>query len=293
MLTQFSDQIADAVDAVAPAVVQVHGAARPATGLVFADNVVLTTMRALGRDDRARIRRDDGSVLEGQLLGWDPTTRIALLSVPDLALPPLAPSLVEPRVGHFAIAVARSWSNAVTASAGLVSVIGGPLRTGRRRAIERVIRTSAPMHDGFAGGAFLNARGELIGVATAASIRGLGVVIPAPIAWSAATALLQHGTVKRGHLGIAVQAVRVSQKQADVAGRGEAILVVAVQTGSSAAEAGLLVGDVLLSLDGQDLHAPDDLLELLKGDRVGRAVELAVIRGGAPATLTATIAERP
>jgi len=85
---------------------------------------------------------------------------------------------VRARVGHLALAVARSWSNVVTASAGIVSVIGGPLPTGRRRAIDQVIRTTAPMHDGFAGGAFLDTSGGLIGIATAAAIRGLGVVIP-------------------------------------------------------------------------------------------------------------------
>jgi len=292
MLTQFSDQIADAVAAVAPAVVQVHGSARPASGLVFADNVVLTTMRALGREDHAQIRRHDGVVFDGQLAGWDPTTRIALLRVPELGVSPVIPGGKEPRVGNIAIAVARSWSNAITATAGVVSVIGGPLPTGRRRAIERVIRTSAPMHEGFAGGAFLDASGALIGVTTAASIRGLGVVIPAPIVWDAATKVLEHGTVKRGYLGIAVQPVRVSQKQAEVAGRDEAVLVVAVKEGSPAAGAGLLVGDVLLSLDGQVLGTPDDLLELLQGDRVGRSVELGIVRGNTPTTVTTVIAER-
>src|SRR6266403_257166 len=98
-------------------------------------------------------------------------------------------SRAAPRVGHLALAVARSWSNVVTASAGIVSVIGGPLPTGRRRAIDEVIRTTAPMHDGFAGGAFLDTAGGLVGVATAAAIRGLGIVIPASIAWRTLAAL--------------------------------------------------------------------------------------------------------
>src|SRR5207244_7968303 len=109
--------------------------------------------------------------------------------------------------GHLALAVARSWSNAVTATAGIVSVIGGPLPTGRRRAIDEVIRTTAPMHDGFAGGAFLDTSGGLIGIATASEIRGLGVVIPAAIAWQTGATLLAHGGLKRGFLGIAGQPV--------------------------------------------------------------------------------------
>src|SRR6186713_1126851 len=125
---------------------------------------------------------------------WDgtppPTSRCC-------ARPALTPGSTPPRVGHLALAIARSWSNALTASAGIVAVIGGPLPTGRRRAIDEVIRTTAPMHDGFSGGAFVDAGGALIGVTTAARIRGLGVVIPASIAWKTAATVLEHGGVKR------------------------------------------------------------------------------------------------
>src|SRR5438876_3939015 len=103
----------------------------------------------------------------------------------------MALATTDARVGHLALAVARSWSNALTASAGIVSVIGGPLPTGRRRAIDEVIRTTAPMHDGFAGGAFVDTTGGLVGVTTASAIRGLGVVIPAAIAWQTAATVVQ------------------------------------------------------------------------------------------------------
>src|SRR5882672_584524 len=174
LLSSFSNQLADAVSAATPSVVQVQGRRRPASGLVYADNVVLTTVRALGREDGLHVRRDDGATLDAELAGWDPTTSLAVLRVPGLAAPPIAPAASSPRVGHLAIAVARSWSNVVTASAGIVSVIGGPLPTGRHRAIDQVIRTTAPMHDGFAGGAFLDTSGGLVGIATSAEIRSLG-----------------------------------------------------------------------------------------------------------------------
>src|SRR5262245_21141681 len=201
LLSTFSTQLADAVASAAPSVVQVQGRRRPASGLVYADGVVLTTVRALGREDGVRVRRHDGTVLDAELAGWDPTTSLALLRVAGLDAPPLVPADAKARVGQLALALARSWSNAVTASAGLVSVIGGPLATGRRRSIDEVIRTSAPMHDGFSGGAFLAVDGGLLGVTTAASIRGLGVVIPAGIAWRTAATLAEHGSLKRGYLG--------------------------------------------------------------------------------------------
>src|SRR5205807_10138147 len=112
---------------------------------------------------------------------------------------------------------------AVTASAGIVSVIGGPLRTGHRRAIDQVIRTTAPMHDGFAGGAFLDTSGALVGIATAEAIRGLGVGIPASIAWKTAATVLEPGSLKRGFLGLAGQPVSLAENQPGASGRETAL----------------------------------------------------------------------
>jgi serine protease DegQ len=293
LLTTFSNQLADGVAAAAPSVVQVQGRRRPASGLVYADNVVLTTVRALGRGDAPHVRRDDGRTLDAELAGWDPTTSLAVLRVPGLETRPIAPAASPVRVGHLALAVARSWSNAVTASAGIVSVIGGPLRTGHRRAIDQVIRTTAPMHDGFAGGAFLDTSGALVGITTAAAIRGLAVVIPASTAWKTAATVLEHGSLKRGFLGLAGQPVALGENQPGAGGREQALLVVGVTSGSPAAAAGVLIGDVLLEFDGHAVESPEELLDLLLGDRVGRAVPVSVLRGGALTDLTVTVGERP
>src|SRR4029078_4772129 len=102
LLATFSNQLADAVAAAAPSVVQVQGRRRPASGLVYADNVVLTTVRALGRDDGLHVRRDDGTTLAAELAGWDPTTGLAVLRVADLAARPITPTATTPRVGHLA-----------------------------------------------------------------------------------------------------------------------------------------------------------------------------------------------
>jgi S1-C subfamily serine protease len=293
MLSELSNRMADAIAAAAPSVVQVHGRRRPASGLVYADNVVVTTMGALGREDGLRVRRDDGRAFDAELAGWDPATSLAVLRVADIGAPPLVPAKAAARVGHLTLAVARSWSNAVTASAGIVSVIGGPLPTGRRRAIQQVIRTTAPMHDGFAGGAVLDASGSLIGVATAAAIRGSGVVIPAAIAWTAAAAVLEHGGPRRGYLGIAGQPVTLPAAQREDESRKGALLVVGVTDGSPASRGGVLLGDIVLASDRRPIESPEDLLDLLTGDRIGQAVTLRVLRGGQPQDVVVTIGERP
>jgi S1-C subfamily serine protease len=293
LLTTFSNTLADTVAAAAPAVVQVQGRRRPVSGLVYADNTVVTMARALGREDGVRVRRHDGHMLDAEVAGWDPTTGLAVLRVGGLEARSLTPAAAPARVGHIGLAIARSWSNAVTASAGIVSVIGGPLATGRRRAIDHVLRTTAPMHDGFAGGAFVDTTGALLGVTTAAAIRGLGVVIPASIAWQTAAGILEHGGLKRGYLGISGQTARLAAHQRDAIGRDEALVVVGVPAGSPAAAAGVLVGDVLFELDGHAIGSPEHLLDLLTGERVGRQAALRLLRGGAVVDLGVTIGERP
>jgi S1-C subfamily serine protease len=292
-LATLSNSLADAVASAAPAVVQVLGRRRPASGVVHADGIVLTMIRALGREDGLNIRRQDGETLEAELVGWDPSTSLAVLRAGGLGLTPITPAATGPRVGHLGVAVARSWSNATTASAGIVSVIGGPLATGRGRAIEQVLRTTAPMHDGFAGGAFIDTSGALLGITTATAIRGLGVVIPSSIAWKAASGIVEHGRLKRGYLGIAGQPVRLPDAQR-LAGTPEtALLVVGVTSDSPAASAGILVGDVLVEFDGHAVGSPEDLLELLVGDRVGRQITLRLLRGGKAHDVSVTVHERP
>ena len=215
-----------------------------------------------------------------------------MLRAAGLSVEPARQSTAEPRVGHIAVAIARSWSNAVTASAGIVAVIGGPLATGRRRSIEQVLRTSAPMHDGFAGGAFVDASGAVAGITTAGAIRGLGVVIPASIAWRAASDVGRHGRPRRGYLGIAGQPVDLSERQQGGAAHDRGLLIVGITPGGPADGAGLLIGDVLIEFDGQPVSAPEDLLDLLTADRVGRAVKTRLLRAGAPRDVTVTVAER-
>ena len=286
-LQTLSDQLADVVAAIAPSVVQVQRA----SGVVFADDAVLTNARALGGDDDLHVRTHDGRTLDAELRGWDPATGLAVLRAGGLGAAAATPSAHPARIGNLAVAVARSWSNAVTASVGIVSVIGGPLRTGRGRSIDQVIRTTAPMHEGFAGGAFVDVAGGVLGIATSAAIRGLGVIIPASIAWATAKQLLENGRIPRGYLGVAGQVVRLAERQRND-GREQALLVTEVRSGSPAEQAGLLVGDVITLFDGQPVETPEDLLELLSGDRIGKPAALRIVRADNVKDVTVTIGER-
>jgi S1-C subfamily serine protease len=292
-LAAFSDQLADAVAGVAPSVVQVQGRRRPVSGVVYTADAVLTTVRALGREDGVTVTDANGRSSAAELAGWDPASGLAVLKTSGLALTPAPVADAPVRVGQLALAVARSWSNATTASAGIVAVIGGPLRTGRGRSIEQIVRVTAPMHDGFSGGAVVDASGRLVGIATAAQIRGLGVVIPAAIAWKSAAHVLAHGRPKVGFLGVSGQAVALPERQRGETSRDRGLLVLAVTPGGPADAASILIGDVIVEFDGHAITSTDDLLALLSGDRIGRAHGLRVLRGGAVLDVTVTVAERP
>jgi S1-C subfamily serine protease len=292
-LGSFSEALADIVAAVAPQVVQVQGRRRPASGVVYAANSVITSARALGRDDHLKIRTADDRTLDAELAGWDPATGLAVLRTADLGVTPAPVGQTRPRVGNIVVALARSWSNAITASTGIVAIIGGPLRTGRRRSIDEVIRTTAPMHDGFAGGPLIDTSGRVIGISTASEIRGLGVVIPASIAWASAAGVLQHGSPGRGFLGLAGQQVRLTERQAKDVSRERGLLILGVTGGSPADQASVLVGDILLDFDGRAIESPEELLDLLSGDRVGRSITARLLRGGSVQELAVTVGKRP
>src|SRR5438552_1206415 len=119
-LLTISNQMADTVAAIAPSVAHVLGRRRPASGVVYASDVVLTTVRALRREDGLHVRTGDGRTLDAELAGWDPATGLAVLRAPGLNVAAAAAADAPARVGHLAVAVARSWSNALTASAGIV-----------------------------------------------------------------------------------------------------------------------------------------------------------------------------
>lgn len=291
-LIELSNQLADAVEGAARYVLQVRGRRwRPAAGVVFADRRVLAADHAVEQDEDLTVRTHDGRVLAATVAGRDPSSDLAVLDVADLTVQPAAPSPASPRVGHLAIAVGRSWSGAVIAGSGVISSVGGPWRTGRGPGVEQVIRTDITPYAGFTGGALLAADGSLLGVASGILLRGLSLAIPAAIAWPLAQGLARHGGMRRAFLGIAGQPVRLSEAQhPGVRTRG--ILVVNVSDDSPAHRTGLMVGDVLLSLDGQPTEDPDALLSLLTADLVDRAVRVEILRAGTPRTVEVTLGNK-
>jgi S1-C subfamily serine protease len=289
-LEQFSDQLASIVDRAAGAVVQVHGHRRPAAGVVFGDGLILTPVTAT--DDRVTVHTGDNQAHEGVVLGRAANMGLTVVRVEGLARPALD-AAPEPKPGNLGIAIGRTWSGGVMASLAPITVVGGPLRTGRSGSIERVIRIQQAPHGALTGGALVDASGRALGVITGFAIRGTTVVIPASLAWAAASTASTQGGVTQGFLGVSSLAVALPERQRGGRAQEYGLLVSHVVGGSPAEAGGLLIGDVIVGFDGDALQEPEDMVTRLRGNRIGKAVPLTVVRGTSVVDVTVTVGERP
>ncbi len=301
LLIELSHQMADAVESAARSVVQVRSRRwRPAAGVVFAREHVLVSDHAIEHEEDITVRvapaagagaDSKSAALAATLAGRDSSTDLAVLKVPGLDAPAVAPSAAPARVGQLAVAVGRSWSGGVVSALAMVSSIGGPWRSGRGPAVEEVLRTDLTPYPGFTGGALLAPDGAIVGVTTGILLRGLSLAIPAAAAWSIADTLARHGRMRRAFLGVGGQPVHLPESQR-AGGHGRGILVVTVSDDSPARRDGLLVGDVLLTFNGHAVEDPETLLGLLTGDLIGRPVAIEILRAGGVRSINVTLAER-
>ncbi|MEJ2598426.1 MAG: trypsin-like peptidase domain-containing protein [Anaerolineales bacterium] len=294
-LTALSDAMAEAVEKAGAATVTVDARRRmPASGIVFGTNLVLTADHVVEREDDIRIVLPNGNRVGARLAGRDPGSDLALLHTDGdgLAVAESAPQAA--RIGQFVLALGRPSDEGVQASLGVVSAVGGPVRTGRGGLLEHYLRTDTIPYPGFSGGPLINTDGQVLGLNTSGLARGASLTIPVPFAWQVAESLAQHGSVRRGYLGIRSQPVALPVAQRQALGREQSagLLLVGVEENSPAARAGLLVGDILVALSGDPITDPDELLTKLVGALVDQPTELEVLRGGRPQTITVTIGER-
>jgi S1-C subfamily serine protease len=284
-----STDISAAVEKAAPSVVQVHGRRRVAAGIVIPNNLILTP--AIADEDTVAVYTGGGHTVEGAVLGRIANLGLTVVRVEALDRSPLA-AAGEPKPGHLGVAIGRTWSGGVMAALAPVAVVGGPLRTGRASAIDRVIRIQHAPHGALNGGALIDPSGGALGIITSMAIRGTTVVIPASIAWEAAKRVASEGGARQGFLGVSSMPVPLPERQR--AGRAQAygLLVSQVAANSPAEAGGLLVGDVIVGFAGDPVEEPEELMTRLRGDHIGKAVPITVIRGAAAQDVTVTIGER-
>lgn len=292
VLKNLSSDLAETVDIAGASIVRVEARRRmPATGIVWsADGVIVTSHHVVERDDNIKIGLPDGSSVDAALIGRDPTTDIAVLrAAANLTVPTWA-EFDALKVGHLVLALGRP-GKTVQATLGVISALGESWRTHAGGNIDHYLQTDVVMYPGFSGGALVSAGGVILGMNSSALARGVSVTLPTATIRGVVNTLVTHGRVRRGFLGVKAQPVQLSANIAAEVGQETGLLLAGVEPDSPAEQGGLLLGDTLVTFDGAAVRHMDDLLALLSGDRVGRAVAVRIVRGGQLQTVNVTIGE--
>lgn len=232
---------------------------------------------------------------QAKLVGADPSLDLAVLKIEGNNFPtlPLGDSN-RIRVGNWVIAIGSPFGLEDTVTIGVISAKERPLEIDNRT-FEHLLQTDASINPGNSGGPLLNLNGEVIGINTAisAQAQGIGFAIPTSTVKEVLDELIQQGKVKRPWLGVQIQPV--TQDIASYLGYegSEGAVVYGVVSGGSAQKAGIKQGDIVLSIDGNKIASPDDLIKTMQKKKVGSQVEVEVLREGKRIKISVQVAERP
>ncbi len=315
LLDAYSRAVIDVVDRVGPAVVRIDVKAKDAraggtgSGVIVApDGLVLTNShvvsgqgangRAAGGVPQVTVATVDGRNLTARVVGDDPDTDLALLRI-DAPVTLPAAALGNSKLlkrGQLVIAIGNPLGFELTVTTGVVSALGRSLRARSGRLIDDVIQTDAALNPGNSGGPLVSSRGEVVGINTAVIVGAQGIcfAVAANTANFVLGELVRHGRVRRAYIGIAAQQIAIPRRLRHAAEltQESAVLAASVETGSPAERAGVKSRDIILRLDGAAITGGDDLIRLLAGDKIGRTVEIDILRSGSRLLLPLVPEER-
>ena len=300
LLDAYSEAVASAAERVSPSVANIEvfrgqgGNATPAgtgSGFVFTpDGFVLTNAHVVGHAQGIRVTLLDGRRIDGELIGSDPHSDIAVvrISAPGLTAARLGDSS-RLRVGQVAIAIGSPYGFQCTVTAGVVSALGRSLRSQSGRLIDDVIQTDAALNPGNSGGPLLNSSGEVIGVNTAVILPAQGIcfAIGVNTAQYVAARLIRDGRIVRAYVGVAGMTVPLHRRLVRFyrLAAETGVMVASTEPGSPAHKAGLKEHDIIVAYGTHPVTAIDDLYRFLSEEQVGQTAELTVIRGTEKLTL--------
>jgi S1-C subfamily serine protease len=291
MLTELANALAARVETAKNAVVAVRAReARHLTGLVWQPGIVVVSEQALPRKDEFELVAPGGSILAAQVAGRDPSTNIAILKTAE---PLVAPALAaaDAHVGAVALAIGADGVGGASARLGIVNLAGGEWHSRRGGLIERRIVLDITLAHCEEGGPVFDAAGACLGMSTFGP-RGQVIVIPHATLARVVPQLVKDGHIARGWLGVALHAVAVPDALRESADETSGMMVMSVVENGPAAQAGIVAGDIILSVDGISAHRFRKIARHFGGDSIGRRADVRLIRGGAVVTVQTTIAER-
>jgi S1-C subfamily serine protease len=294
-LAALSDDLAEAVSHAGRSVVAINARRRiPSSGVLWRDNVIVAANHTITRDEDVSVTLPDGSTVPATLAGRDQATDLAVLRVdsPTPAVRRAGDDRLQ--VGRVVLAVGRPGPQ-VTAALGIISAVGGEWRTWHGGRIDRFVRLDLSVYDGFSGSPLVETDGGVLGINTSGLSRASALTIPTATVDRVVAELIERGHIARGYLGLAVQPVRLpdAMRQSLSVSGAVGLVVINLETNGPAERAGLLLGDILIGLDGREVSDPSDLLALLASARAGAEVALRIVRAGAVQQVTVSVGERP
>jgi S1-C subfamily serine protease len=296
-LIELSNALAQITERAAASAVAVHTEARgSSSGVVWRPGIIVTAEHALQRDEDIQVTLGDGRVAAATLAGRDPSTDLAALKCEDASAKALefgeASSL---KAGSLTLIVGRTRASGPVAALGVVSLATAERRNWTGGNISPYIRLDVGLQPTSIGGAVVGADGSVVGIATPRFARFGAIVIPASTVHRVLDALLEKGHIPRGYLGAGLQHVRLPDAIRGTLQRKEktAVIVLEVDPDGPAHKAGIIIGDVLVSLGGQPVIHLQDVQSQLRPESIGKPLAVKIVRGGVLKDLNITIAERP
>ena len=291
-LVQFSDALAARVEFTKPTAVALRlSHERYVSGIVWRPDALVASEQSLPRRDEFEVVIAGGAVTTAKVAGRDSSTNIAVLRAQE----PLASSSIttsEARAGAVVIAIGADGTGGASARLGVVNTAGPEWHSSRGGLIDRRIALDIRLARSEEGGPIFDAAGNCIGMSTFGP-RGQVLVIPAATIDRIVPTLLKDGRVARGWLGVTLQAVAVPDALRETVDQSSGLMVMSVVENGPAAQAGIVAGDIILSVDRTSTHRFRKIARYFGSESIGRKAELRVIRSGTVVTVKTTIAERP
>ncbi|MGA8029453.1 MAG: S1C family serine protease [Bryobacteraceae bacterium] len=295
-LSGLSQALIELVEKTVSGVVAVKAAPyRVVSGLAIGEDLIAVTDHSLRREDRIPVQAADGTQGGATILGRDPSVDLAVLRVDGWKLNMLqAADAASLKTGALAAVIGLTIDVGPTASLGILGAVGGSRRTWRGGTLDSFIRLDVNLYPSQSGAAVVDFEGKLIGLATPALLRHSAVAVPTATLRRMAEELLKQGRIRHGYLGVGLQPVALLVTLREKIGiTSEAgLMVMSVEPESPADQAGLQLGDILLSLDGNPIGDIDELQTALRGDAVGRTVTAGLLRAGEKTEALITVSER-
>ncbi|PYP78823.1 MAG: LuxR family transcriptional regulator [Gemmatimonadetes bacterium] len=288
-LTELSSRLSAAVEQIGGHVVAIHARRRiPSSGVIWRDGVIVSASHTVRRDGDVRVKLSSGDDVVAQVAGRDAATDLVVLRAAEVKSAP-APraDASAAQVGSLVLAVGRPGRN-VTASFGIVSADIEGWRGDSGARLDRVLRLDLTVYDGFSGGALVAASGGVIGIDNSAFARGGAAALPASVVDPVVDELLARGHIRRPFIGVGVHPVALGSAlvERNNLTHDVGLVVVSIAEGEAADAAGILVGDLLIAVDGRALARPSDLLDALSSVPEGGSLRASVLRGGMPQEIT-------